>query len=64
MRARAANLPLEDVMEKDIPRASPDAAISDLMPIAAEAKFPIAIIDSKGNFVGIVTKAAVLSSLT
>lgn len=64
MRARAANQLLETVIEKDIPRAGPDAAISELMPIAAEAKFPIAIIDGKGDFVGIVTKAAVLSSLT
>ncbi len=64
MRARAANLPLETVIEKDIPQAGPEAAISDLMPVAAEARFPIAIIDGKGNFVGIVTKAAVLSSLT
>jgi len=64
MRARAANLPLETAIEKDIPKAGPDAAISELMPIAAEARFPIAIIDGKGDFVGIVTKAAVLSSLT
>ncbi len=64
MRARAANLPLETVIEKQIPQAGPDASISELMPIAAEARFPIAIIDSKGDFVGIVTKAAVLSSLT
>lgn len=64
MRARAANLPLETAIEKDIPKAGPDASISDLMPIAAEARFPIAIIDGKGDFVGIVTKAAVLSSLT
>ena len=64
MKARAANETLETAIEENIPRASPDDAISELMPIAAEARFPIAIIDAKGNFVGIVTKAAVLSSLT
>lgn len=64
MRARNGNLPWDSVIEKDFLQASPDTALSELMPLAAEARFPIAIIDGKDNFVGIVTKAAVLSSLT
>lgn len=63
MRARAVNIGLSDVMETDLIVTSPDTPLTELLPIAAVAKFPIAVIDSSRRLIGIVTKAAVLSSL-
>ena len=40
-----------------------DTVISDILPIAAEAKYPIAVLEEDGSLVGIVSKASVLSSL-
>ena len=51
-----------EMMITDLPTTDPDVLISDVLPIAAEAKFPISVIE-KGQLKGIVTKASVLSSL-
>ncbi|HPU95562.1 MAG TPA: betaine/proline/choline family ABC transporter ATP-binding protein [Bacillota bacterium] len=64
MKARAANLSLTEIIENDIIVTDPDTPIADLIPIAARAKFPIAVLDPTRRLLGIVTKAAVLSSLT
>ena len=37
--------------------------VSDIMPVAAETPYPIAVVDGDGQLKGIVTKASVLSSL-
>lgn len=39
-----------------------DAAVADIMPIAANTPFPLAVVDKDKHFRGIVTKASVLSS--
>ena len=54
---------IEQVMERDVPTTSPDVMVSDIMPVAAETPYPIAVVDSDGQLKGIVTKASVLSSL-
>ena len=56
-------LAIDQVMEKELQTTTPDAMVSDIMPMAAEAVYPIAVVDSDGQFKGIVTKASVLSSL-
>ena len=50
-------------MDRDVPTTSPDAMVADIMPMAAEAVYPIAVVDGDGQLKGIVTKASVLSSL-
>ncbi|MEG0803566.1 MAG: betaine/proline/choline family ABC transporter ATP-binding protein [Pygmaiobacter sp.] len=52
-----------DKMITDLPTTSPDTLISEVLPIAAEAKFPISVIGEDGVLKGIVTKASVLSSM-
>ena len=42
---------------------TPDALVADIMPMAAEAAYPIAVVDGDGRLQGIVTKASVLASL-
>lgn len=63
IKARNREVPLNDVIIKDIPVTNTEVALQDLMPIAAEAKYPIAVTNPKNQLIGIVTKASVLSSL-
>ena len=63
IKARNREVPLSDVIIKDIPVTNTEVALQDLMPIAAEAKYPIAVTNPKNQLIGIVTKASVLSSL-
>ncbi len=63
LRARSEHLSILDVVKKDVQIVSPDTLVADIMPIAAEAAYPLAVIGEDGQLKGIVTKAQVLSSL-
>ncbi|MEG1953790.1 MAG: glycine betaine/L-proline ABC transporter ATP-binding protein [Hydrogenoanaerobacterium sp.] len=63
VKARQEGLHIKDVCMNDVVTTHKDTLISDIMPIAAEAKYPIAVVDDDGTLQGIVTKASVLSSL-
>jgi len=63
LMVRAGELAFAEAIVKDIPSTTADTQISDLLPIAAEAPYPIAVVNEEGNLEGIVTKAAVLASL-
>jgi glycine betaine/proline transport system ATP-binding protein len=63
LRVRAGESAFSEAIIRDLPTASKDTLISNLLPVAAAAKFPIAVVDEENHFEGIVTKAAVLGSL-
>lgn len=63
IKATKENLKISDVLIKEIITTSPDAILSDIIPIATEARFPIAVVDKEGNLKGIVSKVHVLSSM-
>ncbi len=63
LKARNGEVSLKDVIIKDIPVTNSEVNLQDLLPIAAEAKYPIAVTNQKNQLIGIVTKASVLSSL-
>ena len=63
LKVRSGELSMEDGMITGLPTTTPDTYISDLIPIAAEAPYPIAVVDEKNQLKGIVSKAAVLGSL-
>lgn len=63
VNAKKENRLLSEIYEKDVEITTEDTLISDILPVAAGAKYPIAVLDGKGHLVGIVSKAAVLSSL-
>lgn len=56
------NLPIEQVLQTNIPTVSPDALISDVVPLASEAAYPIAVTNQDNVLLGIVTKAGILAS--
>lgn len=62
-KVRAGEITFQDAIVKDLETTTEDTQISDLMPVAANAKYPIAVLDEKHRLKGIISKAAVLTSL-
>jgi glycine betaine/proline transport system ATP-binding protein len=60
---RAGGGILADILITDVPKTREDLLISDILPQAAAARFPLAVIDCDGGLEGIVTKASVLASM-
>lgn len=50
-------------MEREIQTTHDDVLVADIMPVAAETPFPIAVVDSDNRLMGIVTKSSVLTAL-
>jgi glycine betaine/proline transport system ATP-binding protein len=63
IRAQKEGLSISQVVRKDVQTTAPEVLVADIMPVAAEATYPIAVVDPDGQLKGIVTKASVLSSL-
>lgn len=63
VRARNERLSIADVMQNGIKRTTVDVHVADIMPIAAETIYPIAVLDDDDRLQGIVTKASVLAAL-
>ena len=63
IRAQRDGLAIADVVRREVQTTTPDALVADIMPLAAEAPYPLAVVDDSGQLRGIVTKASVLSSL-
>lgn len=63
IRARKENLKIEDVIERDVSKTSTDAFVKDIIDTAIVTKYPIAVVDEDEIFMGIVTKADVLSAV-
>ena len=63
LRARQVGLHIRDVLQTQLTATTPETMVSDIMPLAAEAPYPIPVVDEEGRLRGIVTKASVLSSL-
>ncbi len=64
IRANKEKLTIPDILIRDIATTSPDALLSDIISMAAETKYPIAVITGDRNLKGIVSKAQVLSSMS
>ena len=60
---RQEGLNIKDVLQTDVHTTTADVLVADIMPVAAEAAYPIAVLGDDGRLQGIVTKASVLSSL-
>lgn len=55
---------LDQILRDDFPKVRPTTPVEDLIPIAAQAQFPIAVVDDVGRLLGIIVRVTVLSSLT
>ncbi len=63
IRANKEDISIRDVIIKDLITTSPDKLLSDIILVATEARFPIAVVDDDGSLKGIISKAHVLSSM-
>ena len=63
IRALREGLSVGEVMASNIATTTEDALVADVLPVAAETLYPIAVVDGESRLRGIVTKASVLSSL-
>ncbi|WP_353097552.1 betaine/proline/choline family ABC transporter ATP-binding protein [Tissierella praeacuta] len=63
VRARNEKLSLSDVIIENIMTTAPDTLLHDIIPMAVETRYPIAVIDNDGSLNGILSKADVLSSM-
>ncbi len=63
IHARRENLKPGDVLERNIQTTHDDVLVADIMPVAAETPFPIAVVDGENRLQGIVTKSGVLTAL-
>lgn len=63
LRAARESLPLKEVITTDVKTTTPDTLLTDMIEIATETPYPIAVLDDQGNFKGIVSKVHVLSSM-
>ena len=61
--ARDGAKTLQSYITTDVPRTSPDAVLSDLLPIAAETAVPIAVVDEEGVLAGILPRVSVIAAL-
>lgn len=62
-KALKENLPLTEVIQKDVPRVAPETLINELFEIMADTKLPVAVLDEREKLLGILIKGAVLSAL-
>lgn len=63
-QAREGNhVDLSKIMRTDFPKAAPDTPLSELIPLLAESKFPVAIVNSEDRLLGIVVQGALLAAL-
>lgn len=62
-RVRAKELSFADALIRNVPTTTQDTQIADLIPLASEARYPIVVLDEQGRLEGIISKAAILTSL-
>lgn len=62
IEARGSGKHAED-LAREIPCVGPDTMVSEIIPMASEAWYPIAVTDESGGLLGLVTKASILASL-
>lgn len=63
IRARKDGKTIQQVLQTGITTISEDTLVSNVITIATESPYPIAVIDESGVMLGLVTKASILSSL-
>ncbi|KPU43396.1 glycine betaine/carnitine transport ATP-binding protein GbuA [Oxobacter pfennigii] len=63
IKARDEGYSMESYITSDVYTTQEDTLISDILSLTAKSKYPIAVLDNNRELKGIISKAAVLSSL-
>ena len=62
IKAHRDDIPVEKLLIEDLHRTSPDTSLGDLIEIAVQTKYPIAVVED-GKFLGIISRVSILSGL-
>ena len=54
---------LHEALEPDLPVSTADMVLEDLFPLAVSTRYPIAVVDEKGKFMGYVHTGTILGSM-
>ncbi|MFF2483582.1 glycine betaine/L-proline ABC transporter ATP-binding protein [Paenibacillus sp. NPDC058071] len=63
VRSFKEGLPLEQIMQTDVPTATPETLLNELFEMMGNTKLPVAVIGENGRLKGVVVKGAVLAAL-
>ncbi|HET7628648.1 MAG TPA: glycine betaine/L-proline ABC transporter ATP-binding protein [Bacillales bacterium] len=63
VKAAKEKRPLTEIVRKEFHTTDPETYIQDLIDLAVESKYPIAVVDDDEKFVGIIVRVSVLSGL-
>ncbi len=63
IRAIQENKQLKDILRNDFYTTGPDTYVQDLIPMATDTKYPIAVTDENNKLLGIIVRVSVLSGL-
>ncbi len=61
--AKRGDKTLENILITDIQRVSPDTPASDLFPLLATSKYPIAVVNETNNLQGVIIKGLLVAAL-
>ena len=61
--ARDGKLPISQFIEREVVTVGMDELVSEIMPLSAESKYPIAVVDGEMVLKGIISKASVIASI-
>ncbi len=56
------DISMEEVLVTDVHQTTPETPLNDLIGVAADAKYPIAVVED-GKLLGIVSRVSILSGL-
>ncbi len=54
---------LKDILETDVATTNPDVVLEELFPLAAEADYPIAVVNEEGKFVGEIQISSIFENM-
>ena len=63
LKALKNNLTLKDILQQDYFTTTPETYMQELIPLATETKYPIAVVDEREKLLGIILRVTVLSNL-
>ncbi|HGD5900967.1 TPA: glycine betaine/L-proline ABC transporter ATP-binding protein [Streptococcus agalactiae] len=63
IEARKKDLPLSEVIDKDVVTVSKDTVITDIMPLIYDSSAPIAVTDDNDRLLGVIIRGCVIEAL-
>ncbi|WP_298685119.1 glycine betaine/L-proline ABC transporter ATP-binding protein [uncultured Methanomethylovorans sp.] len=54
---------LHDVLITDVPAVAPDLPVKDIIPMAADSNFPLAVINDNNKLMGVIVRGSILGAL-